>query len=536
MQDDNLQLLPLCIGCLRLLAHSSASLRSRLASNSVFLLDALRGILLAQTDKVLRYNTSKLFFYILYSDVVLFTHPAVGNGIAIPHQVLNKLQLPYSVTPTHPVSRHSITPAINAVLLGDQGISDMLRVHQKMSTYCSVFDLTRQNSNISTSLSSSEVAVLAAMDQVTMAWNSVIELEKASTHQGVIKCLNQVSIALTGLPPDDLPPDPVEKLKQILGRFLATAPTNSKDCDLFCYVLSFCSHTFISATPSKVTNEMDKNNFSTWLCELTTAENCTCLHLLSSTLETSSLEEFDIIRVQKAVMKFYSSLLAQAPAGLFKGAFCIQLMDTLCCRLNMAGSPSYYDLPFLEISLHCLLHLTSLPLTAVSSNAMTMYMQLAVSLRQVLWSFISGRGDAFASFMGKGVTLHASMSLGHLMHAVTLLEKGEKLSIEWVASSSPDVGLSWIHSLIQDRIAQVSAVKIVCTDDPLFVFMTQVRYAGYTLMGMLCTHQVGMEALLTECHAVMPAGLWSLCTHTLLNNQECGMVRGKVCNSVPNHT
>lgn len=60
-------------------------------------------------------------------------------------------------------------------------------------------------------------------------------------------------------------------------------------------------------------------------------------------------------------------------------------------------------------------------------------------------------------------------------------------------------------------------------------FVTQVRYAGYTLMGVLCTHEMGMEALLTECHAVIPAGLWSLCTQTLLNNQECDVVRGKVC-------
>ena len=55
-----------------------------------------------------------------------------------------------------------------------------------------------------------------------------------------------------------------------------------------------------------------------------------------------------------------------------------------------------------------------------------------------------------------------------------------------------------------------------------------MRYAGYTLMGVLCTHQMGTEAMLAECKSVMPAGLWSLCMQTLLNNQECGIVRGKV--------
>ena len=458
LQVDDLPLLPSCIGCLRLLAHTSASLRSQLAGDSAFLLDALRGVLLAQADKVLRYNTSKLLFYILYSDVAVYTHPAVGNGIAIPHQILAKLQLPYDVTLTYPVSKHAITPIMNLALVDDRDISNMLRVYQQIAAYSSVFDLIQQTENRSTKnlLSSSELAVLTTMDQVTMAWNLVIKLEKALTHREVAKCLDEVNIVLINLSPDNLPPDTVEKLKQILGRFLATAPINSNDCDLFCRILSFCLHNFLPATPSKVANEMDKNDFSVWLCELTTAENCTCLWLLNSTPEASSIEEADIIRLQKAVMKFYSSLLAQAPTCLFKGPFCVQLLDTLCCRLNMAGSPSYYDLPFLEISLCCLLHLTSLPLTSVSSHVMALYMRLAVSLRQVLWSFISGQGGAFASFMGKGVTLQASVSLYHLMYAMTLLEKGEKLSIEWVASSSPDVGLSWIHSLIQDRVARVS--------------------------------------------------------------------------------
>ena len=420
-------------------------------------MDTLRGVLLLQADKVLRYNTSKLLFYILYHDVAVFTHPAVGSGAAIPHQILAKLRLPYDVTPAHPVSKRAITPVMSAALLNDQSISSMLRIYRQISACSSVFDLIHlaQNNNTVTLLSASELVVLGHMDQVSVVWTSILQLENASTHQEMTKCLDQVNIALTGLS-SELPSGAVEKLKQIVGRFLTTAPTSSNDCDLFCHVLSFCLHAFILTTPPKVTNEMDKNSFNTWLCELTATENCTCLQLLSSTPEASSIEELDIIRVQKAVMKFYSNLLARAPMCLFKGPFCVQLMDTLCCRLNMAGSPSYYDLPFLEISLRCLLHLTSLPLNSVSSQVMELYMKLAVSLRQVLWSFISGRGEAFASFMGKGVTLQASMSLCHLIHAVTLLERGEKLSIEWVASSLPDVGLSWIHSLVQDRAAQVS--------------------------------------------------------------------------------
>jgi len=254
----------------------------------------------------------------------------------------------------------------------------------------------------------------------------------------------------------------VGRLKHVVGKFLVTAPASVDDCDLYCRVLHFCSHTFLtSATSIKAANKRDcdkkatNENFTSWLYELNTSEHCLCLQLLSHSPETSPIET-DLIPLQKVVMKFYSSLLAHPPSGSFKGSFCIQLMDTLCCRLDMAGSPSYYDLPFLEISLHCLLHLTAQPLSCTSVHVMAPYMRLAVSLRQVLWSFISGRGEAFASFMGKGVTLQAALALCHLMYNMTMLDNGEELCSEWISLSPSDVGLSWIHSLIQDRGAQVS--------------------------------------------------------------------------------
>ena len=37
----------------------------------------------------------------------------------------------------------------------------------------------------------------------------------------------------------------------------------------------------------------------------------------------------------------------------------LALLETLCQCLDVAGSPNYYDLPVLENSLQCLLHLTA---------------------------------------------------------------------------------------------------------------------------------------------------------------------------------
>jgi len=382
----------------------------------------------------------------------------VGNGIAIPHQILSKLQLPYSVTASYPNSTHTITPAIESSMMDCQAILDLLRVYHQTSAHSSISELVQSSGNPSPS----DIMVFTHMDSHCALHHSITMLEKASSHSEVAQSLDHISTVMIRLPVADLSDGVVDRLKLVVGKFLVTAPASVDDCDLFCRVLHFCSHTFLSTVaPTKTANRKDygktinNENFTSWLYELNTSENCLCLQLLSHSPETSLIET-DLIPVQKVVMKFYSSLLSHSPSSLFKGSFCIQLMDTLCCRLDMAGSPSYYDLPFLETSLHCLLHLTAQPLTAMSVHVMAPYMRLAVSLRQVLWSFISGRGEAFASFMGKGVTLQAAVALCHLMYNVTLLDSGEKLCSEWLTSSPADVGLSWIHSLIQDRGAQVS--------------------------------------------------------------------------------
>jgi len=455
-------LLPSCVGCLRLLAHTSVGVRSRLVGDSTILLDILRGVLLCQSDVVLRYNTSKLLFYLLYSDIAVFTHPAVGSGVAIPHQILHKLQLPYSVTASYPDSTHIITPVIEPSLLNNQVILDLVKVYHLTSAHSSVSELV-QNSSTSSIPSSSVTVLLTNMDAHSALHHNILRLEKASSHSEVAQCLDHISIVMIRLSVADLSDEVVGRLKHVVGKFLVTAPASMDDCDLYCRMLQFCSHTFLtSVTPTKAANDKKGTNegFTSWLYELSTSEHCLCLQLLSHSPETSPIET-DLIPLQKVVMKFYSSLLAHPPSGLFKGSFCIQLMDTLCCRLDMAGSPSYYDLPFLETSLHCLLHLTALPLSSTSVHVMAPYMRLAVSLRQVLWSFISGRGDAFASFMGKGVTLQAALALCHLMYNVTLLDSGEKLCSEWITLSPSDVGLSWIHSLLQDRGAQVSILLLL---------------------------------------------------------------------------
>lgn len=65
--------------------------------------------------------------------------------------------------------------------------------------------------------------------------------------------------------------------------------------------------------------------------------------------------------LQKTLLKSLSSLTKRMAnerdsAGSFDP---LALIEALCQCLDVAGSPNYYDLPILESSLECLLHLTA---------------------------------------------------------------------------------------------------------------------------------------------------------------------------------
>ena len=62
--------------------------------------------------------------------------------------------------------------------------------------------------------------------------------------------------------------------------------------------------------------------------------------------------------LQKTLLKFFVTLMERLAGG--QASFDpLALIETLCQCLDVAGSPNYYDLPVLENSLQCLLHLTA---------------------------------------------------------------------------------------------------------------------------------------------------------------------------------
>jgi hypothetical protein len=65
--------------------------------------------------------------------------------------------------------------------------------------------------------------------------------------------------------------------------------------------------------------------------------------------------------LQKAILLFFGALLgrlASDGAGPAEKIDLSCLMVTLSQCLDITGSPTYYDIPLLELSLECVLHLT----------------------------------------------------------------------------------------------------------------------------------------------------------------------------------
>lgn len=66
---------------------------------------------------------------------------------------------------------------------------------------------------------------------------------------------------------------------------------------------------------------------------------------------------------------------------------------------------------------------------ALTVHVVDTLLLLPCSIPQVLWSFISGRSFMIASFMGRGVTSRAALSLSHIVQAISNVKQTEVRSL-----------------------------------------------------------------------------------------------------------
>ena len=237
-----------------------------------------------------------------------------------------------------------------------------------------------------------------------------------------------------------------------------------------------------------------------WLVKAVMDPHAMCFKMLQA-----SLQEHSERQPQKSLLKLYGVLLERS--GGIPVSYIPGLVKMFCRSLDVAGSPKYYDLPLLELSLHCVLHLSRIVAAMVKESGfewLDCHMSAMTALRQVLCSFLVGRGSAgTVSFMGKGVSAKAALALTHFLHSIKFRNPPKGWCSLWL---NDPVGLEWLFSLLKDR-------------DP------HVQYGGFSTLSLLCSEMDAAQIVLQELANCTTFGIWGECLRVGLDTSESALVR-----------
>eukprot|EP00731_Ephydatia_muelleri_P025996 Em0018g96a len=450
-----------CVRSLGLVAHSSETARRELVANKEFLLDILRGALLWHMDLELLYDVSKLLCFLLFETVTQNSQSTHGSAIKLPEGILNRLQLPFSVDAYTTESPNKLPMMLETEVFSSEPLHSVLHlayhafkaggVGALLSHVCS----TKEEPP----LSQFEVSMLRALDANTAFRDTSCTLrgtgnQRKSTmaHLSVLELISDLSRGLE------------LNWEEALDSLLSTHPINSSEEHMLECVLLFLCTAVTSMSSSK----------REWIVKAVMDPHAMCFKMMQA-----SLQEHSERQPQKSLLKLYGNLLERSdtiPVSYIPG-----LVKMFCRSLDVAGSPKYYDLPLLELSLHCVLHLSRITVTMVKESDfewLDCHMSAMAALRQVLCSFLVGRGSAgTVSFMGKGVSAKAAVALTHFLHSVK------------------------------------------------FRNPPQVQYGGFSALSLLCSEVDAAPIVLQELANCTTFGIWGECLRVGLDTRESTLVR-----------
>ncbi|XP_064398202.1 rotatin-like isoform X3 [Halichondria panicea] len=509
-----------CIKCLLLLALSSPPLRDRVAQDATTLSAILRAALAFNEDVDFLSCVSMLLAMCLFRCVVMVTE---DSQLQIPHIFAKKLKFPFSIVEYERELCHVTPSPLDPALFSTDPLLGMLRLayHSIRTGPPDQLISAHQNRSLDDdgdhkmAVPSSDIAALSALS-VTVCLQEYVELLRtASSHGQVVSVLYRIEVVLRNwtmcggrVDMDRLQCD----WRKAFVRFLSVSPSSTEDLSLLSTVLGVLQTMALVSRPrplqSALCDHLLQRDDLDWLIKVTCCEGAVCLKLLTDYLQHKKQSD-----PQRLVLKRFLRLLVALighthttppitpPSWLY-------LVETVCQCVQLAGSPDYYDLPLLEASLECLLHLSS---CSVSDKLLKLdrfrklLFEVMTALRQVLWSLISGRGYLALSFLGRGVTSRASLALAHVMQTASLLDYPKGWWVQWLESCSPDIGLVWLRHLVEDR-------------DP------QVRYSGLRLLSLLCSKLEVTESLLGVWRD-FPCGLWGVCLEIALDVNSNDLVK-----------
>uniref|UniRef100_A0A671XHA6 Rotatin n=1 Tax=Sparus aurata TaxID=8175 RepID=A0A671XHA6_SPAAU len=546
-------LLEPCVCILRKLVYADPSLRHSLAQRNLLLLTLLRASLILKENKSSGSEIAILMSLLLFDEIASIeiwsdkTNADVTLApFSLPLSVVRRYNIPFQAATHHAVSPYCCVLPPSSDLLTLAPVRRALQEAWNTAWHSGIDNLLEELHGACTDdtefhpdlkLSEAQVLTLQAAHLPAALQDCIRAIATAAGHSSVTSALSRLSLYLLidrlAFPhiPTHSCRDTLSSLswQAALTRFLQVCPASVEDERLLVGIVAFLNAYFKQIHTESSSDPEDKD--LRWILELLLNQTESLLNLLlgvetqtstQSPGESEELKSHVSQRLQRELTSFFNLLLQRlacttdrlclALAGPFKSQLAVRLLQSL----RVSDAPRFYGLPSLERTLQGMVSLTAQP--GWSSHCpdlepASLCSKYLSGLLEVISSFYVEWGGNSLSFMGKGVTKNAVISLLHLSHEMMAENKGEDFISQWSLgneaaaeeASASQLGLAWLIPLWVDRDQEV-------------------RCASLGLGTALSSVPSGCQALCGSCQNIS-GGLWGTLLNILLDQQESSMVR-----------
>ncbi|XP_071958961.1 rotatin-like isoform X2 [Antedon mediterranea] len=536
-----------CLVCLKHLLHKQANLRHRLAHQIDVYCTVLRCTLLKRYVDQVQVCSAYVLAFLLFDEIASLSSPESESStshFSLPKTVKERYQLPFICTMS--IGDESVDRFREArQLLDDIDAAAMLKISWHVARAGSLEELAaklnrkdKDTSKFSPELVMNETDNTVFLTTYTQAFlaHCLGRIRSAQSHHSVRQALRNVTQAVQvfNLKPNinirpyigyDIEPLMME-LTETIGRFLLVIPASPEDELLLGEVLQLLRSLIMS------TNEISQK-MRIWLGDAIGQGETALVNLLQkrSAGPRGDQEHSDKVVAERYLHKqlwllihsFVQKLPMSSEAWRHKSSYIGgDIVNGLLASLTLADARHFYDLPSLERTLSCIVHITARPdwsKDCSETDALTLCQQLLNVLLEVISAFHVGRGGTAMSYMGKGVTKSATLCLRHLVAEVAHHTHMKDWAKEWLfpkptSTETEEAGFAWVVSLWSYR-------------DP------EVRAAGLGIASGLASSPSGCLTIANGCHQ-LPGGLWAMVFDKLLDHSECSLVRQQAANLLCN--
>ncbi|CAF98011.1 unnamed protein product, partial [Tetraodon nigroviridis] len=410
------RLLEPCVCVLRNLVYADSSLRHSLAQHHLLLLTLLRASLILKENQARESEIAILMSLLLFDEIATIEKWCVNISSAFFFFYVARapFSLPLSLTRRYNIPFQAAT-------------------HHAVSPFCCILPP-----------SSDLLALPPAHQALQFAWN-------VAWHSGIDKLLDVLCGATAAAEATEFHPDLQLSEAQVAWLRVAHRPAALQDC--IAAIVTAEGHLSVTSALSRLN-----------------------LHVLVDRLALPHVPTYSCRKTLPS-LSWHTAMtrLCLALAGPFKSQLAVGLLQSL----RVSDAPSFYGLPSLERTLQGMVSLTAQPgwsARCPDLEPTVLCSKYLSGLLEVISSFYVEWGGNSLSFMGKGVTKNALISLLHLSHEMTSMN----------------------------------------TD--------KVRCASLSLGAALSSVPSGCQALCVSCQNIS-GGLWGTLLNILLDQHESSMVR-----------